>query len=348
MNPPLRGERDREALDRGASLGCDRLHRDRSRAALARGEGGAVRAGADGRHRARDGVRRSLHRPGAARRAGARPAGRADDGRRRSYGLPAPTLATGSPADLCLVDLDAAWTVGEAGYESRSENSCFGGRELRGRVLMTLAGGAVAYRERGLRDPAGGRSRRAQRRAGGSVKLDRARAALVVVDVQEAFRPAVLDFERVAGNVAMLVQGARILGPARARDRAVPEGARAHGAGGGGAPRRRRADREGLLQRGRGGGLPGCAAGGAPRPGAAVRHRGARVREPDGRRPARRRRRGARRAGRGQLAHRRQPRPRAAQDGARRSRRDERRDRAVRAARAAGTPEFKEIQELVK
>jgi nicotinamidase-related amidase len=42
--------------------------------------------------------------------------------------------------------------------------------------------------------------------------LDRERAALVVVDVQEAFRPAVLDFEQVAGNVATLVRGAQILG----------------------------------------------------------------------------------------------------------------------------------------
>ena len=42
--------------------------------------------------------------------------------------------------------------------------------------------------------------------------LDRERAALVVVDVQEAFRPAVLDFERVAGNAGVLVEGARILG----------------------------------------------------------------------------------------------------------------------------------------
>jgi nicotinamidase-related amidase len=42
--------------------------------------------------------------------------------------------------------------------------------------------------------------------------LDRGRAALVVVDVQEAFRPAVLDFERVAAGAATLVRGARILG----------------------------------------------------------------------------------------------------------------------------------------
>ena len=44
------------------------------------------------------------------------------------------------------------------------------------------------------------------------MKLDRSRAALVVVDVQEAFRPAVLDFDQVARSVATLVQGARVLG----------------------------------------------------------------------------------------------------------------------------------------
>jgi nicotinamidase-related amidase len=42
--------------------------------------------------------------------------------------------------------------------------------------------------------------------------LDRDRAALVVVDVQEAFRPAVPDFGRVAAGAAALVRGARILG----------------------------------------------------------------------------------------------------------------------------------------
>jgi len=34
----------------------------------------------------------------------------------------------------------------------------------------------------------------------------------VVVDVQEAFRPAVVEFDRVAHNSAVLVEGARILG----------------------------------------------------------------------------------------------------------------------------------------
>jgi dihydroorotase len=54
----------------------------------------------------------------------------------------------GRPADLCLVDLGLEWEVGEAGYESRSENCCFAGRTLSGRVLVTLAAGSVAYRER--------------------------------------------------------------------------------------------------------------------------------------------------------------------------------------------------------
>jgi dihydroorotase len=64
------------------------------------------------------------------------------------FDLPVPTVATGRPADLCLVDLTAEWDVGEAGYESRSENCCFAGRRLRGRVLATVAAGFVAYRER--------------------------------------------------------------------------------------------------------------------------------------------------------------------------------------------------------
>jgi dihydroorotase len=63
-------------------------------------------------------------------------------------GLSTPTIARGRPADLCLVDLGAAWDVGEHGYESRSENCCFAGRRLHGRVLATVAAGSVAYRER--------------------------------------------------------------------------------------------------------------------------------------------------------------------------------------------------------
>lgn len=42
--------------------------------------------------------------------------------------------------------------------------------------------------------------------------LQRERAALVVIDVQEAFRGAIDGFDELVRNVAILVQGARILG----------------------------------------------------------------------------------------------------------------------------------------
>ena len=42
-------------------------------------------------------------------------------------------------------------------------------------------------------------------------KLDRARATLVVVDMQEAFRKAVPDFESVAAAAAKLIQGAEAM-----------------------------------------------------------------------------------------------------------------------------------------
>ncbi|MFZ1154920.1 MAG: dihydroorotase [Solirubrobacteraceae bacterium] len=64
------------------------------------------------------------------------------------FGLPTPRIAVGEPANLTLVDLSAVWVAGEQGWESRSENCCFAGRRLTGRVLMTVAAGGVAYRER--------------------------------------------------------------------------------------------------------------------------------------------------------------------------------------------------------
>jgi dihydroorotase len=67
----------------------------------------------------------------------------------RLFELPTtPTIAVGQPANVCLIDLSASWRIGEGGYESRAANCCFAGREVRGRTLLTIAGGVVAYRER--------------------------------------------------------------------------------------------------------------------------------------------------------------------------------------------------------
>jgi dihydroorotase len=65
-----------------------------------------------------------------------------------AFSYDVPTLRPGNEANVTLVDPEAEWDAGADGWESRSENSCFTGRRLRGRVLMTVVAGQVAYRQR--------------------------------------------------------------------------------------------------------------------------------------------------------------------------------------------------------
>lgn len=62
------------------------------------------------------------------------------------FDLTRPSISVGAAANLCVVDLEETWVVGEHGYESRSANCCFAGRELNGRVVLNLAAGVVAHR----------------------------------------------------------------------------------------------------------------------------------------------------------------------------------------------------------
>ena len=64
------------------------------------------------------------------------------------FGIRAARLEAGTAANVALIDPEQTWTVGEEGYESRSYNNCFAGHELTGRVLMTVASGRVAFRQR--------------------------------------------------------------------------------------------------------------------------------------------------------------------------------------------------------
>jgi dihydroorotase len=64
------------------------------------------------------------------------------------FGFATPRIAVGAEANLVLADLEAEWEAGADGWESRSDNSCFTGAQLRGRVLITVAAGRVAYRQR--------------------------------------------------------------------------------------------------------------------------------------------------------------------------------------------------------
>ncbi len=148
MNPPLRGERDRQALIAGLRSGAiDCIATDHAPHTREEKEMPFEQApmGVTGLETAFPALYTDLVLPGVLElelivermSAGA-----------ALFGLETPSLEPGSTANLCLVDLDAPWTVGESGYESRSANSCFAGRELNGKVLMTLADGAVAFRDR--------------------------------------------------------------------------------------------------------------------------------------------------------------------------------------------------------
>ncbi|MBP8130132.1 MAG: dihydroorotase [Candidatus Hydrogenedentes bacterium] len=54
-------------------------------------------------------------------------------------------LQEGGPADLCVFDLKAEWTVDPERFASRSRNTPFTGRTLRGLVRNTICNGNVIY-----------------------------------------------------------------------------------------------------------------------------------------------------------------------------------------------------------
>jgi dihydroorotase len=60
-------------------------------------------------------------------------------------GLTAGTLQPGAPADVCVFDLDAAWTVDAESWFSAGRNTPFWARTLKGRVTHTLQGGRPVF-----------------------------------------------------------------------------------------------------------------------------------------------------------------------------------------------------------
>ena len=59
------------------------------------------------------------------------------------YGLDAGTLKVGGAADLCIFDPNAEYIVEK--FESKSVNSPFLGRKMKGKVICTVCGGKVVY-----------------------------------------------------------------------------------------------------------------------------------------------------------------------------------------------------------
>jgi dihydroorotase len=63
----------------------------------------------------------------------------------RIFGLEPPRIAVGAAANLVLLDQAASWRVREDRFRSRSSNSWLVGKRLRGKVVLTVAAGRVAY-----------------------------------------------------------------------------------------------------------------------------------------------------------------------------------------------------------
>jgi dihydroorotase len=148
MNPPLRAEDDRQALIEGMRSGIiDCVATDHAPHSIDEKEVPFEEAamGVTGLETAFAVLHTELVLPGVLELAvlvDRMSAGAA------AFGFEPPSLSPGSEANLVLFDPEAQWEPGADGWESRSANSCFAGRKMCGRVLMTVAAGQVAYRQR--------------------------------------------------------------------------------------------------------------------------------------------------------------------------------------------------------
>ena len=61
------------------------------------------------------------------------------------FHLPGGTLAPGAAADVVVLDTTARWTVNPDALLSKSRNTPFAGRQLTGRVVLTLVGGTIVH-----------------------------------------------------------------------------------------------------------------------------------------------------------------------------------------------------------
>jgi dihydroorotase len=63
----------------------------------------------------------------------------------RIFNLEGGTLAPGAPADVVVFDPGAEWTVRPEEFFSKSRNTPFAGRRLRGRAQATIVRGQLVF-----------------------------------------------------------------------------------------------------------------------------------------------------------------------------------------------------------
>jgi dihydroorotase len=146
MNPPLRAERDRQALLDAVRDGTiEAIATDHAPHAAQEKDVPfeAAPFGVTGLETAFASLYLHLVRPGLLSLETLLE--RMSTGPARLFGLERPRVASGAPANLVLLDLEREWTVGEQPFRSRSGNSWLLGAKLQGAVAMTIAAGSVVH-----------------------------------------------------------------------------------------------------------------------------------------------------------------------------------------------------------
>ena len=151
MNPPLRTKRDQEALLEAVIDGTiDAIATDHAPHALSEKEGEFDHAafGIVGLETAVAVLLDRLVNPGLL------DLGtfilRLTHGPARTLGLPGGSLAKESPADITILDLEEEWTIDPSRFLSKSRNTPWAGARVKGRPWMTIVGGTVVMRDRGI------------------------------------------------------------------------------------------------------------------------------------------------------------------------------------------------------
>jgi dihydroorotase len=142
MKPPLRSERDREALWNGLADGTvDAIASDHAphHADEKDVEFNLAPFGILGLETTLSLCLDRLVRPGVIGLA--RLIELLSTGPARAFGLPGGTLAAGSPGDVTILDPDKKVTVAADRFRSRSRNTPFDGWKLRGAPIATIVGG---------------------------------------------------------------------------------------------------------------------------------------------------------------------------------------------------------------
>ncbi len=147
VNPPLRTERDRDAVKEGLRDGTlDAIASDHAPHARQDKEAGFA-AAASGMVGLETSLSLSLRLvaegiltfSGLVRALSVAPA--------RILGVPGGTLRVGAAADVTVIDPQRPWTVEAGRFRSRSRNTPFEGWAVQGKAVLTVVGGVVRFRE---------------------------------------------------------------------------------------------------------------------------------------------------------------------------------------------------------